>query len=353
MNLKASQIFETFHAQGILEQMTGPDTIIARFDPVESCTTSSLVFVDSSDYIRPAIDKAPAAIVTAAKLVEHFSSLGTTAILTAANVRLAHALLRQAYDDFDHRDTGWPQIHPSAVIHDSATIADDTMIGPGVVVGRHVKVGRGSIIKANVVLEQDVVVGEDCLIHPNVVVAHGCEIGSRVILKSGCVIGMEGFGFAQDQNGRSHRIPQTGRVVIENDVVIGANCNVDRATYVETRIRAGSKIDALTQIAHNVDIGEDCVIVASSAIAGSSVLGRGVIMSGQCGVLDHVKVADRTILLHRAGVTSDIDTPGAYAGMPPQPLKEYFKNTAVAHKLVELRKQVRRLEKQVATLSDK
>ena len=353
MHLKASQIFETFHAQGILEQMSGPDTAIARFDPVENGTASSLVFVDNPEYVEPAINQAPAAIVTSGELCEQFSSLSDTAVLTAANVRLAHALIKQAYDDHDHRDTGWPQIHPSAVIHESATIAAGVMVGPGVVIGRNAHVGRGSIIKANAVVEQDAVIGEDCLIHPNVVVAHGCKIGNRVILKSGCVIGMEGFGFAQDENGRSHRIPQTGRVTIEDDVVLGANCNVDRATYEETRIRAGAKIDALTQIGHNVDIGEDCIIVASSAIAGSSVLGRGVIMSGQCGVLDHVKVADQTILLHRAGVTSDIEKPGAYAGMPPQPLNEYFKNTAVAHKLVELRKQLRQLEKQVTALSQK
>ena len=351
MNVKASQIFETFHARGVLEDSIGPDTDITGIAPVENSGPDSLIFVDNADFVDQAIRSKPAAIVTDAKLAEHFSSLTSTAILTSKNTRLAQALIRQAYADHDHRDTGWPAIHPSATIHETASIAEDAIIGPGVVIGRNVKIGRGSIIKANSVLEQDVIVGEDCILHPNGVVSSACELGDRVILKSGCVIGMEGFGFAQDENGRSHRIPQTGKVVIEDDVMIGSNCNIDRAAYAETRIRAGCKFDALVHIAHNVDIGEDSLVLAHSTVAGSSTIGRGVIMSGQTGVLDHIKVTDHTILVQRAGVINNIDKPGVYAGTPTQPVKDYFRNAAVAHKLVELRKQVRQLEKQVADLT--
>ncbi|NNL07513.1 MAG: UDP-3-O-(3-hydroxymyristoyl)glucosamine N-acyltransferase [Gammaproteobacteria bacterium] len=351
MKWKASQVFESFQARGIIDEMIGPDTDISRFDPIEDCTSSSLVFVDDAGFVEQAIASTPAAIVTTAKLVEHFSGLSSTAILSSKNVRLAQAFIRQAYADHDHRDSGWPAIHPAAIIHESAVIDDEVILGPGAVVGRNVKIGRGSIVKANTVLEQDVNIGEDCILYPNVVVAQGCVLGNRVILKSGCVIGMEGFGFAQDEKGRSHRIPQTGRVVIEDDVMIGSNCNIDRATYDETRIRAGCKFDALIHIAHNVDIGEDCLVLAHSTVAGSSTIGRGVIMSGQTGVLDHINIADRTILVQRAGVINDIEKPGTYAGLPTQPLADYFKNTAVAHKLVELRKQVRQLEKQVADLT--
>ncbi len=351
MNVKAKQIFESFHAQGLLDELIGPDTDISSIDPVENSNSSSLIFVDSPEFADHAIRSKPSAIVTQAKLVERFSALTSTAILTSKNVRLAQALIRQAYADHDHRDIEWPAIHPAATIHESASIEEAVIIGPGVVVGRNVKIGRGSIIKANSVLEQDVVVGEDCLLHPNVVVSYNCKLGNRVILKSGCVIGMEGFGFAQDAQGRSHRIPQTGKVVIEDDVMIGTNCNIDRAAFKETRIHAGSKFDALVHVAHNVDIGEDCIILSHSTIAGSSIIGKGVIMSGQTGVLDHIKIADQTILVQRAGVINDIDQPGTYAGLPTQPVKDYFRNTAAAHKLVELRKQVRKLEKQVASLN--
>ena len=350
MNVKASQIFETFHARGILEALTGPDTDITGIAPVENSAPGSLIFVDSPGFVEQAVKSIPAAIVTHAKLAEHFSSLTSTAILTSKNTRLAQALIRQAYADYDHRDTGWPAIHPSATIHETASIADDTIIGPGVVIGRNVKIGSGSIIKANTVLEQDAVVGEECILYPNVVVSYACELGNRVILKSGCVIGMEGFGFAQDENGRSYRIPQTGKVVIEDDVLMGSQCNVDRAAWGETRIRAGCKFDALCHVAHNADIGEDCIIVAQTGVAGSSTLGKRVIVSGQSAITDHVTITDDVTLVQRAGVINNIDEPGVYAGTPVQPVKDYFRNSAVAHKLVELRKQVRQLEKQVASL---
>ena len=350
MNITASRIFETFSTHGILESITGPDANITRIDPVENGSSSSLVFVDDADFVDRAIAASPAAIVTQTKLADRFSATRSSAILTSSNVRLAQALIRQAYDDHDNRDIEWPLIHSSATIHETAAIGEDVIIGPGAVIGRNVQIGRGSIIKANCVLEQNVVIGDECILHPNTVVAYACELGHRVILKSGCVIGMEGFGFAQDSNGKSYRIPQTGRVVIENDVMIGSNCNIDRATYDETRIRAGCKLDALVHIAHNVDIGENSLVLAHSSVAGSSTIGRGVIMSGQTGVLDHIKIADHTILVQRAGVISDIETPGTYAGLPTQPVKDYFKNAAVAHKLVDLRKQVRQLEKQLADL---
>jgi UDP-3-O-[3-hydroxymyristoyl] glucosamine N-acyltransferase len=331
----------------------GPDTDICSIDPVENSNRCSLIFVDSPKFVEHAIKSRPAAIITHAKLVESFSCLTSTAILTSKNVRLAQALIRQAYADYDHRDIEWPRIHPSATIHETAGIGEDVIIGPGVVIGRHVKIGRGSIIKSNAVLEQDVAIGEDCILHPSVVVSYKCILGNRVILKSGCVIGMEGFGFAQDERGRSYRIPQTGNVVIEDDVMIGTNCNIDRAACGETRIRAGSKFDALVHVAHNVDIGEDCIILSHSTIAGSSIVGKGVVMSGQTGVLDHIKIADRTILVQRAGVINDIEAPGTYAGLPTQPVKDYFRNAAVAHKLTELRKQVRQLQKQLTELTEK
>jgi UDP-3-O-[3-hydroxymyristoyl] glucosamine N-acyltransferase len=350
MKIKASQIFETFHTRGILDELLGPDTDISSIDPVENNSPGSLIFIDSPEFADHVVKSKPAAIVTHAKLLDSFSALTSSAILTSKNVRLAQALIRQAYADHDHRDIEWPAIHPSAVVHESATIAEDVILGAGAVIGRNVTIGQGSIIKANSVVEQDAVIGEDCILHPNVVVSYGCVLGNRVILKSGCVIGMEGFGFAQDEKGRSHRIPQTGKVVIEDDVVMGSQCNVDRASWGETRIRAGSKFDALCHVAHNADIGEDCVIVAQTGVAGSSTLGKRVIVSGQSAITDHVTITDDVTLVQRAGVINNIDEPGVYAGTPVQPVKDYFRNSAVAHKLVELRKQVRQLEKQVADL---
>jgi UDP-3-O-[3-hydroxymyristoyl] glucosamine N-acyltransferase len=170
------------------------------------------------------------------------------------------------------------------------------------------------------------------------------------MVKSGTTIGMEGFGFAQDANGKNHRIPQLGIVQIEDDVVLGASCNIDRATYGETRIRSGSVLDAFCHIAHNVDVGENCILIAQTGVAGSVTLGKRNIISGQTGITDHVHTVDDVILLHKAGVMSSVEQPGAYAGTPVQPLKAYFRNVAVSHRLVELNKRLKKLEKQLESI---
>lgn len=350
MNRQASTILQDFQARGILQDMRGPDTTVMRIAPVEGCTPDSLVFVDSDKFVEAALEAAPAAIVTHPDLAEHFSGLANTAVLTAANVRLANALLVQAYDDRDFHDTGWPRIHPSAVLHDSAQVADDAQVGPGAVIGREARIGARTVVMANTVVEEGARIGADSILHPNVVVGYDCELGDRVEVKSGCIIGMEGFGFAQDEARRSHRIPQRGKVVIEDDVVLGANCNIDRATFHETRISAGCKLDALCHIAHNVFLDRDCILTAHTVIAGSTRIGKRLLASGQTGILGHLTITDDVMLVQRAGVISDVTEPGVYAGLPVQPVKDYFRNTAVAQQLVELRKRLRSLEKELEAL---
>jgi len=352
MNKKASELFAEFRDQGLLTELQGPDTGFTHIDPVETSTSSSLTFVSSPAFAEQAVDREPAVIVTHEKLAVFFATLKSTALLISPNVKLAQALIRQIYDDYDHHKTEWPHIHPSAVIHETAILADDVIIGPGVVIGHDVCIGKCSIVKANCVIGENTSIGEDCLLFPCVVIAHACQIGDRVVLKAGCTIGMEGYGFAQDAKGRSHRIPQAGIVVIGDDVLLGAQCNVDRATWGETRIRAGCKLDAFCHIAHNVDVGEDCIITAQFSIAGSSTLGKRVMVSGQCGVIDHINIADDVALVQRAGVINDISEPGIYAGTPVQPVKDYFRNRAVAHKLTDLRKRVRQLERQIDELAN-
>lgn len=348
---QASKIFDKFSSRGILDEMQGSDVTITSVDPVESSHPGSLTFVADKAFVEMAVESAPAAIVTTSALAGSFSPLTDSALLLSGNVRLAQAMILQAYVDYDHHETEWPDIHPSAVIHASADLGKHVIIGAGVVIGRNVVVGNRSVIKANTVVEEGVLIGEDCLIFPCVVISHGCEIGSRVTLKSGCTIGMEGFGYAQDEQGRSFRIPQTGKVVLEDDVSVGASCNIDRATFGETRIRAGSKLDSMCHIAHNNDIGEDSILLTHTCIGGSTTLGKGVVCSGKTLIADHVTIADRAVLLHRAGVMSDLKEPGVYAGGPILPLKEYFRNLAVAQKLTELRRKVQHLEKQLAALS--
>lgn len=353
MKIKASQILADFKQDNILDSMAGADILITGIAPVEHCGSGDMVFVEKAELVETIIAARPAAVVTTAELAELFKDLSNSAVFISSNVRLAQALLRQAYVDRDLYNTEWPRIHPAAVIHESANVPADAVIGPGVVLGRNVHIGKRAVVMANTVIEENAHIGEETVIHPNVVIGYNCEIGNRCIIKSGCVIGMEGFGFAQDEKRKSYRIPQLGKVVIEDDVVMGANNTVDRATYDETRIRSGVKTDTLCHIAHNTEIDEDVIIVAQTGIAGSCYIGKRVLISGQAAISDHVKIADDVVLVQRAGVISDIDKPGVYAGHPLQPVRQYFKNSALLTKLTDMKKQLNKLEKALQNTDEK
>ena len=345
MKIQASKILADFKQQNILDSMSGADVVITGIAPAERCGSGDMVFIEKDKLVESVITAKPAAIVTTTELAQRFNDLTESAVFISPNVRLAQALLRQAYVDRDLYCTEWPQIHPTAVIHESVNVPEDAVIGPGAVLGRKVQVGKRTVIMANAVIEESARIGEATVIHPNVVIGYNCEVGKRCIIKSGCVIGMEGFGFAQDEKRKSYRIPQLGKVVIEDDVVLGANNTVDRATYDETRIRSGVKTDTLCHIAHNTEIDEDVIIVAQTGIAGSCYIGKRVLISGQAAISDHVKVADDVVLVQRAGVISDIEQAGTYAGHPLQPVRQYFKNSALLTKLTDMKKQISRLEK--------
>ena len=265
-------------------------------------------------------------------------------IFTVTNVALAHALLKTKFAGRDTTRSGWTQVHPSSVVHETAEIHATAVIEPKVVIAARVKIAAGVKIMAGTVIEHDVTIGENTILHPSCVIGYGTVIGRDAVVGAGSIVGSEGYGFAQDAKRRSYPIPQTGIVVLEDRVRIGANCCIDRATYLETRIRQGTKLDNLCHIAHNVEIGEDCLLTSMFCVAGSTKIGSRVIASGQSGVIDHIKICDDVVLLHRAGVTKDIESPGAYGGLPTQPLSDYLKNSAVMRSAVDLKKRVADLE---------
>lgn len=318
---------------------------LSSVSAVESGGPGALVFVDKADFISQVANNRPTLVVTSEKLRGALAEISGVCVVVAKSVPLAHAFLKQKFGGRNYTASGWEGLHPSAVVHPSAEIASDAVIEPRVVVGANTKVGSGSRLMAGVVVENDVQIGSRVVIHPNVTVGYGTQIGNDVVIEAGTVIGSEGFGFAQDASRKSHAIPQTGIVVLEDRVRVGAGCCIDRAAYEETRIGAGTKIDNLCHIAHNVKIGQDCLLTAMLCVAGSTTIGNRVITSGQTGILDHMKVADDVVLLHRAGVTKDVEKPGAYAGLPLQPLGDYMKNQAVLRNAVELRQRVSDLEK--------
>lgn len=353
----------SLEATGLFVAQEGPlDLPVKRISPVETSGPGDLVFVDKKEFLDVAIKNHPTALVLSKPLAAawtnaqessgHLSNADKTCVFTVTNVPLAHAWLKTKFADRDFSRSGWPRIHPSSVVHESAEIDESAVIEPKVVIAANVKIAAGVRVMAGVVIEHDVTVGENTKIHPACVIGYGTIIGRNVVVGAGSIIGSEGYGFAQDAKRKSYPIPQTGIVVLEDRVRVGANCCIDRATYLETRIRQGTKLDNLCHIAHNVDIGEDCLLTSMFCVAGSTKIGNRVIASGQSGVIDHIKICDDVVLLHRAGVTKDIETPGAYGGLPTQPLADYLKNSAVMRSAVDLKKRVADLEASVGQSSE-
>jgi UDP-3-O-[3-hydroxymyristoyl] glucosamine N-acyltransferase len=236
-------------------------------------------------------------------------------------------------------------IASGAEISSAAQIDPTAAVGGGVVVGEGCVIGPRSIIHAGSVLYPNVKLGEDCLIHARVVLREDTLVGDRVVIQPGAVIGGDGFGFVPDESGLLHKIPQIGRVVIEDDVEIGANTTVDRATLAETRIRRGAKIDNLVQIAHNCDIGEDVVIAAQSGISGSTHLGRGAIVMAQVGVAGHLKIGPRAFLGARAGLHKDVAEGEQMFGTPQMEGRKWHRAMAALARLPEALQRLRKLER--------
>jgi UDP-3-O-[3-hydroxymyristoyl] glucosamine N-acyltransferase len=242
-----------------------------------------------------------------------------------------------------------PGIHASAVVGGSAYIDPTAQIGPHVVVEDGASVGPRTAIQAGSYVGAGARVGADCTLYPNVTLREGCELMNRVIVHSGAVIGSDGFGFVRD--GSVHRkLPQVGNVVVEDDVELGACVTIDRATTGTTRIGAGSKIDNLVQIAHNVQVGRNCIIVAQVGISGSTVLGDGVTLAGQVGVVGHIEIGSGSMVGAQSGVSKSIAPGEKMFGSPAQPLALAKRIEASIRNLPELIQTVRRLKRRVETL---
>ena len=243
-----------------------------------------------------------------------------------------------------------PGIDAQASISDTARIGDGAYVGPFASLAGGAAVGDGSYIGAGVHVGENVSIGSGCFIHPNCVLYAEVEIGSRVILHAGVVVGADGFGYIPDEDGRIFKYPQTGRVVIEDDVEIGANTTIDRATLRETRIGRGTKIDNLVQIAHNVVIGEDCILASQVGIAGSVKIGRGVMMGGRVGVVDHVEIGDGAKLGADTGVLQSLEGGKVYMHNPAAEVRDARRRIAVLRNLPRLSDRVNRLERKIGEL---
>lgn len=234
----------------------------------------------------------------------------------------------------------------SAVITESTEISkEEVRIGANCFIGEKCRIGKGVRILPNTVILAGSEIGDDVLIYPNVTVYQDSKIGDRVIIHSGTVIGSDGFGQAKNEDGTYKKIPQKGIVVIEDDVEIGSNCTIDRATLGETLICRGVKMDNQIQIAHNVIIGENTVIAAQAGVAGSTKIGKNCLIGGKAGLVGHIEICDNVIITAASNISKSITKPGVYSGYRAQPQKEDLKQQAILKNIESLRNQVRDLQK--------
>ncbi len=242
-------------------------------------------------------------------------------------------------------------IHPSAIISETAKLGKDVSIGANAVIGDGAVIGDRSKIFPCCVIGIDAQVGVDCLLYPNVTVYHQCRLGNRVILHAGVVIGGDGFGFAPKQGSPFEKIPQLGIVVVGDDVEMGANTTVDRATIGETIIESGVKLDNMVQVGHNCVIGENTVIAAQTGISGSVKIGKNCMIGGQVGISGHLVIADRVTILAQSGIAKSIEEPGSiYFGTPAKERMRAHRIEAVIRSLPELNQEVSRLQKELESL---
>lgn len=239
-----------------------------------------------------------------------------------------------------------PGIHPTAVVGNGVTIDLSAQIDAYAVLSDNVTVGAGTFIGAHTVLGESVHIGAETVIYPLVSIYHDVTIGDRCCIHSGAVIGADGYGFAEISE-KLIKIPQIGRIEIGDEVEIGANTCIDRATLGKTLIENGVKIDNLVQIAHNVRIREHARIVSQVGIAGSTEIGRWVILAGQAGLADHITIADKVIVTAQAGIGKSLTEPGVYSGTPARPMREHYKILAYESKLDEMWQKLKLIEQKM------
>lgn len=244
-----------------------------------------------------------------------------------------------------------PFIHPGAVIDPTARLADQVWIGACAVIGSRVEIASGVRIFPNATIYDDVVIGNDSVIHSGVAIRERTQIGQRVVIHNNSVIGCDGFGYAKDEERHWLKIPQTGRVVIEDDVEIGADTTIDRSSVGETRIGRGTKIDNLVQVGHSCTIGEDSLLCAQVGLAGSSHIGDRVVLAGQAGVAGHLTIGDDVVLTAKSATSHDVPAGKMISGIPAFDNRDWLRSTAAFRRLGEMQRTIRQLEKKLAELT--
>jgi len=316
------------------------DLEITGVTNIEDATATDIAFA-----VAPHLDKAAQSVAAAVIIPNTITEFDKPAI-RVENPRVAFVSLLKL---FTPQIVVEPGVHDTAVVGKNVSIGENASIMAYVVLADNVKIGDNTIVYPHSYIGHQATVGSDSLIYPNVTIATDCHIGNSVIIHSGAVIGSDGFGFIT-VGGRHEKVPQVGNVLIEDDVEIGANVAIDRATTGSTIVKRGTKIDNLVHLAHNVVIGENCFLVAQTGIAGSVTVGNHVTFAGQSGCAGHLTIGDNCVFAARSAPIGDVPAGSFYAGFPARPHKEWLRAKASAHKIPDLVKKVRDLEKRLAAI---
>jgi UDP-3-O-[3-hydroxymyristoyl] glucosamine N-acyltransferase len=335
--------FTATQIAGILGgEITGdPNAEVYGLSKIEEGTSGQLSFLSNPKY-EEHIYSTGASICIVNNDFKPTKELPQT--LTLIKVENAYACFAKLLELYDQMKRPQPAIEQPSYIHSEAIVGEDCFVGAFAYISKGARIGQNVVIYSNVHIGENVVVGDNTILHPNSVIYRDCVIGKGCTIHSGAVIGADGFGFAPDENGVFQRIPQIGNVILEDNVDIGANTTVDRATMGSTVIRKGTKLDNLVQIGHNVELGSNTALAAQSGIAGSTKVGSNVLIGGQVGLAGHLKIGDRVKIAAQSGVGGDIDNDQVFMGSPAFDNKEYKKSYIGFRKLPQIMERLKEIE---------
>ena len=324
------------------------DAAVSSFGKIEEAGEGQLSFLANPKYEEYLYTSSASVIIVNESL--ELKQPVTATLLRVKDAYSAFATLLAKYQELRQQKFNGLQ-HPH-FISESAKYGKDVFIGAFAYLGEHVKVGNNTKLYPGVYLGDNVQIGDNCILFPGVKVQYNCVVGNNVTIHAGTVVGSDGFGFAPQADGSFSKVPQIGNVVVEDNVEIGANSTIDRATIGSTIIRKGAKLDNLIQIAHNVEIGNNSVVAAQAGISGSTKVGKGVMIGGQAGVVGHLHIGDGAKINAQSGVSKDIEPGKAVTGSPAHDYTSALRSQALSRKLPELEKRLKELEQLIAQLKE-
>jgi UDP-3-O-[3-hydroxymyristoyl] glucosamine N-acyltransferase len=323
-----------------------PNVIVHAPSRIEEGGEGTISFLGNKKYEKFAATTT-ASILLVAESFKSTTSLRPT-LLRVKDVYAAIAILLEHFNQSQEKPTG---IDATAFIDPSAEIEAGTAVSHFAVIGKNAKIGKNSLIYDHVFIGQDVTIGDSCIIYPGVRIMNGSKIGNRVIIHPNAVIGSDGFGYVHKEDGTYEKITHVGNVILEDDVEIGANTTIDRASIGSTIIRKGVKLDNLVQIGHNVEVDEHTAMASQAGVAGSTKIGKFCRIGGQAGFSGHIQVADKTMIQAQSGLATSVKEAGtAIFGSPAIGYRDYIRSYSVFKQLPDLYKRIHQLEKTIESL---